>query len=126
MEEAIRRVLEEGKLPCEAAFALARELGVKPLDVGRKADEMGIKISRCQLGLFGYGSKKEGKHKVVSPPETVPAELEAELRRVAPEGFLPCAKAWALARRLGISKLEVSGAAEALGIRIVQCQLGCF
>mgnify|MGYP000338944675 CR=1 FL=1 len=126
MEEAIAKALEDGKLPCEAAFAIARGLGVKPLEVKRKADEMGIKISRCQLGLFGYGSKRGGKHRIVNPPEAISAELETELRHMAPEGLLPCAKAWAVARRLGISKLEVSGAAEALGIRIVQCQLGCF
>jgi len=126
MEEFILRNLEEGKLPCEKAFAIAKELGVKPITVGHKADEMGIKISRCQLGLFGYGPKKEGKHRIVRPLERIPSELEAELRRLSSEDKLPCAKAWAIARRLGIGKVEVAGAAEALGIRIIQCQLGCF
>ena len=30
------------------------------------------------------------------------------------------------AKRLGLAKLEVSGAAESLQIRITCCQLGCF
>lgn len=126
MEELIRQSLEGSKLPCEKAFAIARKAQVKPLLVGQKADEMGIKISRCQLGLFGYGPKREGKHRIVRLPESIPPGLEAELRRLSSGGKITCAKAWAIAHRLGISKLEVAGAAESLGIRITQCQLGCF
>ncbi|HDN81017.1 MAG: hypothetical protein DRI61_05730 [Chloroflexi bacterium] len=126
MEELIRKNLEEGKLPCEKAFAIARELRVKPLQVGRKANEMGVKITRCQLGLFGYGSKAQGTHRIIRPLQEVPPALEEEIRRLASEEGLACAKVWAISRRLGISKLEVASAAEALGIRIIQCQLGCF
>jgi len=121
MEELIIENLEEGKLPCEKAFAIAQKLRVKPAKIGKKADEMGIKISRCQLGLFGYGGQK-----LVSPLEEVPPELEEEIRRHSREGKLICAKAWAIARKLNLSKLEVSRAAESLGIRITECQLGCF
>ena len=121
MEELILESLEEGKLPCEKAFAIARKLRVKPLTVGQKADEMGIKISRCQLGLFGYGGKK-----LVSPTAEIHPELEEEIKRWSREGKLTCAQAWAVARKLGRSKLEISKAAETLGIRIIQCQLGCF
>ncbi len=121
MEELIIENLEEGKLPCEKAFAIARKLRVKPLIVGQKADEMGVKISRCQLGLFGYGGQK-----LVVPLAEVPPELEGEIKKRSKEGKLTCAEAWTIARRLNRSKLEVSNAAEALGIRIVKCQLGCF
>lgn len=121
MEELIFKNLEEGKLPCEKAFAIARKLRVKPLIVGQKADEMGVKISRCQLGLFGYGGRK-----LFAPMAEIPLELEEEIKKWSKEGKLTCAEAWAIARRLNISKLKVSNAAEILGIRIVKCQLGCF
>lgn len=121
MEELILKNLEEGKLPCEKAFAIARELRVKPLTVGQKANEMGVKISRCQLGLFGYRGQK-----LVAPLAEIPPELEEEVKKRSKEGKLTCAEAWAIARRLNRSKLEVSSAAETLGIRIVKCQLGCF
>ncbi len=113
--------LEEGKLPCERAFAIARKLRVKPLAVGQKADEMGIKISRCQLGLFGYAGKK-----LIAPMAEIPPKLEEEIKRRSKEGRLTCAGAWAIARKLNRSKLEVSSAAETLDIHIIQCQLGCF
>jgi len=65
--QAVLNRLEDGKLTCYQAHAIAEELGVDPLDVGRAADEAGIRISCCQLGLFGYGSKADGTYKIVRP-----------------------------------------------------------
>jgi len=55
--KAIREKCPEGKLPCAVAFAIAKELGVSPMDVGRKANELGVKIIECQLGCFGWRKK---------------------------------------------------------------------
>ena len=126
LAEAIRSTLVEGRLPCDEAFRIAKEQGVPPAKVGRAADELEIRVSRCQLGLFGYGPKEEGKHRIVEPLPAVPPRLSEEIRTRLQEGRLPCATAWLVAKRLGMSKLEVSGAAEALGIRVCCCQLGCF
>jgi len=41
-------------------------------------------------------------------------------------GRLRCARALAIARRLGVSPGLVGDAANRLGIRIADCQLGCF
>ncbi len=49
----LRQRARGGWLACAAALALARELGVSPHEVGRAADELGIKIADCQLGCFG-------------------------------------------------------------------------
>jgi len=123
----IREVSSEGTLPCAKGLALAEELGVSALKVGEEADQLGIRISRCQLGLFGYGPKAEGKHRIVEPLENVPPDWEATLREAASaEGGLACAEAHRIARRLGASYLDISNAAEGLEIRICQCQLGCF
>lgn len=126
LRQAIREALKEGRLPCTAAFCLAEEARVTPAEVGRVTDELDIRISRCQLGLFGYGPKEEGKHRVVKPLPTVPPQLSEEIRARLQEGRLPCAAAWQIAKRTGMAKLEVSGAAEALEVRISRCQLGCF
>ncbi len=123
---AIRVALVDGQLPCEEAFRIAHELKVTPACVGEAADELGIRISRCQLGLFGYGPKAEGRHRIVKPLPDAPPRLSAEMRRRLVEGRLPCAVAWGLAHRFGLAKLEVSGTAEALEVRISTCQLGCF
>lgn len=125
--EAIRRHLDsEGMLPCAAAFRIVEELGVEPLEVGRTADEMGVKLNRCQLGLFGYGPKAEGRHKVVRPAETVSPELAQAIRDSLSEGRLTCKAAWDIAAAFRIPKMDVSAAAERLGVRISRCQLGAF
>lgn len=124
--QAIGQHLEEGKLSCTAAHAIAGELGLDPLAVGQAADRMGQRIFRCQLGLFGYGPKSEGKHKIVHAMENVPERLAARLRAAAtPEG-LTCREVWHAADELGLTRLEASSAAEAMGLRISLCQLGCF
>ncbi len=126
LHQAVLDHLDEGHLTCHQAHAIAKELDVEPLDVGRAADEAGIRISRCQLGLFGYGSKAAGTHKIVRPMIQVPPPLEAALRAEAGDEGLPCIAVWRVADRLGHSRLEVSSAVEGLGLRVSQCQLGCF
>jgi len=52
LEEKIKSSLVEGKLPCPVALRIAEELKVSPREVGKAADELGIKICHCQLGCF--------------------------------------------------------------------------
>ncbi len=54
----LTRRAKDGRLPCAVAFAVAEELGVPRLQVGRAADELGIKITACQLGCFGGAKQK--------------------------------------------------------------------
>lgn len=119
---AIRTRLREGRLPCEEAFALAREQQKTPQEVATVADSMDIRVGWCQLGLFAGPGKKEK-----SPyPGEVPAELRAQIEKDEEEGCLSCAHAWAIARRLGLERIQVGQAADALSVCIGHCQLGCF
>jgi hypothetical protein len=52
IKERIRQEAKGGKLACKRALELARELGCAPAEVGKAADEEGIKIAGCQLGCF--------------------------------------------------------------------------
>jgi hypothetical protein len=126
LHQALLDRLEDGRLPCHQAHALADRFGLDPMAVGQAADEAGIRISRCQLGLFGYGPKAEGKHKIVTPMEDVPARLAAHLRAEAAEEGIPCTAVWRVADGLGYKRIEASSAVEAMGIRVSRCQLGCF
>lgn len=126
---AIRQVAEaeQGQVPCARACQLARRLGSTPAEVGAAADAAGVRISRCQLGLFGYGSKAEGKSKIVQTMDAVPPAIAERLRGARDEhGKLTCAALWAVARQSRISRLQAAGAAEGLGLRVKDCQLGCF
>jgi hypothetical protein len=126
LHQEIRKHLEGGRLPCKQAHAIAQHLDIKPLAVGLAANEADIRISRCQLGLFGYGPKAEGKHKIVHPMEKVPERLAARLRAAASDGDLDCATIWQIADNLGHLRLEAASAVEAMGLRVSRCQLGCF
>ena len=125
--DSIKRSLVEGQLPCAVAFAVAEQSGVEALQVGQHADALGTRLSKCQLGLFGYGPKAEGKHRRVEPMRPVPPELAEAIRAgLGKDGKLACATAWSIAARLGLAKQTVSNAVEGLGLRVGQCQLGAF
>ncbi len=54
-DELRREMLEkavEGKLSCAIARKIAEDLQLSYQDVGKAADELGIRIKSCQLGCF--------------------------------------------------------------------------
>lgn len=53
-------------------------------------------------------------------------ELKEEMLSKTVDGKLACAAARKIAEKLGISYREVGEAADELGIKIKDCQLGCF
>ena len=124
LERAIRAVLVDDKLPCAQAFAVAAELRVAPIKIGEEATRLGIRISRCQLGLFGYAD--QGQKSIVQPATSVDGELEEAVRTQLIDGRLPCVKAWEIAEEHALSKLEIASFVEGLSFRVSACQLGCF
>jgi hypothetical protein len=122
----IKSSLVNGQLPCTVAHVIAYELGVKPLQVAQTANEMEIAISLCQLGCFGYGPKAEGKSKILRPATKKDGKLVERLGSMAVKGKISCFKLWQIAAEFGLERLAVSNAAEASGLKIRPCQLGCF
>lgn len=53
-------------------------------------------------------------------------KLEEKVTSSLVDGQLPCAVAFKIAKELKVNSREVGQTADKLGIRIVQCQLGCF
>jgi hypothetical protein len=54
-EELIEKAKGEsrnGKISCRQAFKLAEETGLSPKDLGSLLNEIGVKVSACQLGCF--------------------------------------------------------------------------
>jgi LAO/AO transport system kinase len=52
IEEGLRAAARENKIPCAGAYAIAEALHVPKSEVGRIADKLQIRISKCQLGCF--------------------------------------------------------------------------
>ncbi|UCB49616.1 MAG: hypothetical protein JSW56_01575 [Deltaproteobacteria bacterium] len=121
--EAVQgRISAEGEISCAAAFRIVSDLGVSPLELGFTIDVMEIPVTKCQLGLFGYNPRKG----FVKPAESVSSGLEDAIRRALVNNRLSCAAAWEIAEKLGVGKMDVTAACEALKIKISSCQLGTF
>lgn len=122
IKTAILKQSQNAKLPCAVAFEIAKNLGISVDLVGINADLLNIKLIKCQMGLFGYRPRKN----IVKPQTQVNPDLKAAVLDAVIDGKLPCKTAWEIASRLNIPKLTVSGACEALNVKIKPCQLGAF
>jgi hypothetical protein len=122
IKEAVLNRSKEEELPCAVAFEIAKELAVEPADVGKTVDLLNIRLSKCQLGLFGYKPEK----KIIKPQDTDNQDLKDAITNATVDGRLPCKDAWEIASDFNIGKMTVSGVADAMGIKIKPCQLGAF
>ncbi len=52
LEKKIRESLVDGKLPCPAAFKIAKDMQVTTGEIGETCNRLRIKVSACQLGCF--------------------------------------------------------------------------
>jgi hypothetical protein len=119
---AVAERAEDGRLSCAAAHSIAERMDAPPEEIGHAADFLDIRITKCQIGLFGYGAEK----KMIAPaPEILPA-LKQAIENSVVNGRLGCAAAWRIAEELQLPKMEVSSACEAMKIKISACQLGAF
>jgi len=123
-ETAIQDAQTGGKLPCAVAHRLCRENGWSPAQVGEEANRLAVKITLCQLGLFGY--KAFGRKGPLQRFSKVPDEVAAAIKARATDGDVPCAALWKIAEVQGLPRVAMGGAAETLGLKVRPCQLGCF
>ena len=119
---AIKQKALDGEISCPAAHKIATSLDVPAEEVGFVIDYFEIRIVKCQLGLYGYRPEK----KVVKPAKVVSEALEEAINESLIDGRLSCIAVWDIAQRLGIARMDVSSACEALKIKIFNCQLGAF
>jgi hypothetical protein len=127
LTDAIRARLKEGKLDCAAAFVLAKEKGLSPLKAGEAADSLGIRLSHCQLGLFGFPGRAKAWESPGWKEGAMPEGLEEGVRSaLEPDGSLSCAGAWDVAGRFGVGRAQLGFLANRLRIKIKRCQLGAF
>ena len=122
IEAALKQLASNGEIPCALTFKIAADLNIEPGDVGITADLLEMRLIKCQLGLFGYQPVK----RIVKPAREVSRDLEEGIRKGLEDGKLSCVTAWRIAKDLGIRKMEVSSACEALEIRLCSCQIGAF
>ena len=105
---------EDGKLTCLKAFKVARLIGRKPIEMSAITKSMGIKITNCELGVFG-------KLKFQDPNIEVYNRLKQNYM-----GYetLECKVLWDEAQRSTLKK--VGSTVKNSDIEVINCQLGCF
>lgn len=112
----------DNEVTCEQAFETAHKLGVSPLEVGKKINALGKKITKCQLGLFGYKPEK----KILTPAEEVGSSLENSILNHITNNRIFCIDVWKIADENSIRRMDAAAACEKLSLKIKKCQLGAF
>ncbi|OGP58618.1 MAG: hypothetical protein A2V65_09395 [Deltaproteobacteria bacterium RBG_13_49_15] len=119
--EIVKRV-KNNEISCTVAFDISKETGISADRIGKTADLSGMRLAKCQLGLFGY----KPKGKIVASEEEVDSMVKQAVLDALSDGKLSCRAAWNIASDLGTSKLRIGNACESMKIKIVSCQLGAF
>lgn len=125
--EAAAAAARDGNLSCVEAHRIAAELDVSPIEVGKAVNrDSDLRFYRCQLGFFGYGSKAEGRSKIVQPAPFVPDEISAALNERAVDGRISCLAIWEVAEAFEYPRLGMGNVVESMGLKVTPCQLACF
>lgn len=120
--QVIEKKAESGCLNCADAHRAAKQLGLSPDQIGVQADLAELRISKCQMGLFGYHPGKKN----LNPDIEISPAADRAIDEAQTDGRLSCAQCWELAAELGMSRLDMGSACEKKGIRVKPCQLGAF
>lgn len=114
-KELLLSNLDEGnKLSCLKAFKVARLIGVQPIDMADTCASEGIKITNCELGVFGkikFQDAETAIYNKINQNFTQGKDVE-------------CRILWDLAKESSLRR--VGSTVKFSDIEVINCQLGCF
>ena len=105
---------EEGKLSCLKAFKVARLIGKEPKEMSAITKSLGIKITNCELGVFG-------KLKFQDPNIQVYNKLK---QNYMGHKTLECKVLWDEA--ISSTLKTVGSTVKNSDIEVTHCELACF
>ena len=104
---------EYGKLSCIKSFKVAKKIGCELKDMSAITKSMNIKITNCELGVFGNLEFLEKNEEVYS-----------NLKNKYLKKEISCKNLWEEAKK---SSLKIVGSTvKNSDIEVIYCQLGCF
>ena len=121
ISEIVRAAAIDGHITCARGLELSGETGYTPAEIGDAMDDNKIRITLCQLGLFGYDGGKK-----IKPSDVANKNVEDAINAGLVDGKISCDAIWRIAEELRIKKFDVACACEKIKIRINKCQLGAF
>jgi len=104
----------DGKLSCLKAFKVARMIGKKPSEMANITKQMKIKITNCELGVFGnleFNDSDFSLYKNMANKTGANKKIE-------------CTEAWRHARQTTLK--NVGSTIKNTDLEVTYCQLGCF
>ncbi|MFA7084766.1 MAG: ModE family transcriptional regulator [Arcobacteraceae bacterium] len=104
----------DGRLSCLKSFKVARLIGLKPIEMSDACKSIGIKISACELGVFGkleFGESSSEVYKDIS-------------KNFNGNTDVTCKEIWKSAEKSTLK--EVGSTVKNSDIEVTYCQLGCF
>lgn len=107
---------ENGELSCIRAFKAAKLMGIKPKNMAQIAKDMNIKITNCELGVFGKLKFSQMNDDIYNTL----AKNSANNKKVQ------CEIAWKLAQEKGSTLKKVGSSIKNSDIKVTHCQLGIF
>ncbi len=122
LESKVKASLKDGYLSCPVAWNIAKEANVTKIAVGEIADRLGVRITDCQIGFF-----KKDKTSYDNPEhKSIDSGIITALITLNESNQLTCTKVFELARQFNLKPITISNEAGAQGLKIFNCQLGCF
>lgn len=114
-KETIKSYLdEEGKLSCIKAFVVAKKIGKSVLDMSTITKSMGLKITNCELGVFGdlnFSAKNEDIYETLEKNHNESKKLN-------------CKVYWDESKNFTLH--QVGSTVKNSDFEVINCQLGCF
>lgn len=105
---------KDGELSCLKAFKVARLIGVKPIDMADVCKSINIKITNCELGVFG---KLEFNDASLQTYENLTQNYNQDKK-------MECRIIWDEA--VNSTLKNVGSTVKHSDIEVTNCQLGCF
>lgn len=105
---------ENGRLSCLRAFKVARLIGVEPIDMSDACKSENIKITNCELGVFGkiqFHDAEDNIYTKIAQNFTQGKDIE-------------CKILWELAQESSLRR--VGSTVKSTDVEVTNCQLGCF
>lgn len=105
---------EDGKMSCLKAFKVARLIGRQPKEMSAITKSLGLKITNCELGVFG-------KLNFEDPNMAVYSRIKENYNG---RTTLTCEILWEEAKKTSLH--TVGSTVKSTDLDVVHCQLGCF
>ncbi len=114
MELVLTNLDDDGRLSCLKSFKVARLIGLKPIDMSDACKSIGVKISNCELGVFGKVKFKSAENAIYSKIS----------QNFTQDKDISCKTLWYIAQESSLRR--VGSTVKNSDVEVTYCQLGCF